>query len=109
MARIHYLQHVPFEGLGSIEAWLTDNGHSLSSTHLYEQAHLPDITTFDMLIVMGGPMGIYDYHDHPSLKQEKKFILACIDPGKTVLGICLGAQLIADVLHGKLQPNPEQQ
>lgn len=109
MARIHYLQHVPFEGLGSIEAWLTDNGHSLSSTHLYEQAHLPDIATFDMLIVMGGPMGIYDYHDQPWLKQEKQFIRASIDAGKPVLGICLGAQLIADVLGGNVTRNPEKE
>ena len=109
MARIHYLQHVPFEGLGSIEGWLTDNGHTLSSTHLYHQASLPDITTFDMLIVMGGPMGIYDYREHPWLKQEKSFIRACIDASKPVLGICLGAQLIADVLGGKVTHNPEKE
>ena len=109
MAHIHYLQHVPFEGLGSIESWLVDNGHTLSSTHLYEQAYLPDITAFDMLIVMGGPMGIYDYHEHPWLKQEKKFIRASIDAGKTVLGICLGAQLIADVLGGKVTRNPDKE
>lgn len=109
MAHIHYLQHVPFEGLGSIESWLVDNGHTLSSTHLYEQEALPDITAFDMLIVMGGPMGIYDYHEHPWLKPEKKFIRACIDAGKPVLGICLGAQLIADVLGGKVTRNPEKE
>lgn len=109
MAHIHYLQHVPFEGLGSIESWLVDNGHTLSSTHLYEQASLPDITAFDMLIVMGGPMGIYDYHEHPWLKQEKQFIRASIDAGKPVLGICLGAQLIADVLGGKVTRNPEKE
>ena len=109
MAHIHYLQHVPFEGLGSIESWLVDNGHTLSSTHLYEQASLPDITAFDMLIVMGGPMGIYDYHEHPWLKQEKQFIRASIDAGKPALGICLGAQLIADVLGGKVTRNPEKE
>ena len=107
--RVHVLQHVPFEGLGSIESWLVDNGHTLSSTHLYEQEALPDITAFDMLIVMGGPMGIYDYHEHPWLKPEKKFIRACIDAGKPVLGICLGAQLIADVLGGKVTRNPEKE
>lgn len=109
MAHVHYLQHVPFEALGSIEAWLSANHHTVSSTHLYAQEPLPDVTALEMLVVMGGPMGIYDYHEHPWLKPEKQFIRACIEAGKPVLGICLGAQLIADVLGGKVTRNPEKE
>ena len=96
--RVHYIQHVAFEGLGAIQPYLQKKGHKLSVTHLYAGEHLPSMDTFDWLIVMGGPMGIYDYGEFPWLKAEKVLIKQAIDVGKTVLGICLGAQLIADVL-----------
>jgi len=107
--RVHYLQHVSFEGLGSIEPVLKDKGHQLSSTQLYNNEPLPSVDDFDWLIVMGGPMGIYDYDQYPWLLDEKPFIKAAIDAGKIVLGICLGAQLIADVLGAKLYPNEHRE
>lgn len=106
MARAHYLQHVPFEGLGSIERWLIDQQHQITVTRLYANDAFPDIKDIDWLIVMGGPMGIYDYDEYAWLKSEKAFIRACIDADKTVLGICLGGQLIADTLGAKVTRNP---
>ena len=107
MARVHYLQHVPFEGLGSIEPWLIDHKHQITVTRLYtDEDVLPNVDDVDWLIVMGGPMGIYDYDQYPWLKIEKDFIRACIDAEKTVLGICLGGQLIADTLGAKVTRNP---
>lgn len=103
--RIHYLQHVPFENLGSMEPVLIERGHQLSSTHLYKNQQLPSVNDLDWLIVMGGPMGIYDETDYPWLTLEKKFIKDAIDTGKKVLGICLGAQLIADALGAKIYKN----
>ena len=96
--RVHYIQHVAFEGLGAIQPYLQEEGHELSATHLYAGESLPSMDTFDWLIVMGGPMGIYDYDVYPWLEAEKVFIKQAINTGKTVLGVCLGAQLIADVL-----------
>jgi GMP synthase-like glutamine amidotransferase len=96
--RIHYIQHVAFEGLGAMHPYLLDKGHDLSVTHLYAGDALPTVDDFDWLIVMGGPMGIYDYDEYPWLTVEKVFIKQTIDAGKTVLGVCLGAQLMADVL-----------
>ena len=58
--KVHYLQHVPFEGLGSIEYVLQEKGHEITVTHLYKGLQLPPIKEIDWLIVMGGPMGIYD-------------------------------------------------
>jgi len=107
--RVHYLQHVSFEGLGSIESVLKDKGHQLSSTQLYKDESLPSVNDFDWLIVMGGPMGIYDYDQYPWLSDEKRFIKAVIDADKIVLGICLGAQLIADVLGAKVSPNEHRE
>ena len=96
--RIHYLQHVPFEGLGTMESFFIKRGHRLSSTHFYLGNSLPPIADFDWLIVMGGPMGVYDEIEFSWLKEEKDFIRKSIQSGKVVLGICLGAQLIADAL-----------
>ena len=95
---IHWLQHVAFEGLGSIEKWAGDKGHRLSCTRFYLEELLPEQDSFDLLIVMGGPMGIYDDEEHSWLQREKAFIKETIQADKPVLGICLGAQLIADVL-----------
>lgn len=106
---IHYLQHVPFEGVGSIETWAVANGHSLSSTRLYAAEQFPPLERFDMLVVMGGPMSIHDEHEYVWLKAEKWFIKQVIEAGKPVLGICLGAQLIADVLGGEVHPGKEKE
>lgn len=99
---IHYLQHVPFEGLGSIENWAHGNGHHLTATRLYAGEQFPAFERFDCLIVMGGPMSIHDESDYVWLKGEKWFIRQAIERGKCVLGICLGAQLIADVLGARV-------
>ena len=103
--RVHYLQHVPFEGIGSIKNFLIEKGHELTCTKLYEKEKLPPAQDFDWLIVMGGPMGVYDEQIYPWLKLEKKFIKEAISSGKTVLGICLGAQLIADTLGARVYQN----
>jgi GMP synthase (glutamine-hydrolysing) len=106
---IHYLQHVPFEGTGSIENWAIANGHTLTSTRLYAGDHLPALDRFDMLVVMGGPMSIHDEFDYVWLKAEKWFIRQVIDAGKPILGVCLGAQLLADVLGGEVHPGKEKE
>jgi len=103
--RAHYLQHVPFEGLGSIEAWLHSANYEITSTQLYESAELPRVEEIDLLIIMGGPMSINDENDYPWLVDEKKFIRSVIESGKPTLGICLGAQLIASAMGGKVYPN----
>lgn len=105
---IHWFQHVPFEGLGLIEPWLRARGHRITTTRFYA-GELPglDAASCDWLIVMGGPMNIYQHRYHPWLRDEKLAIRACIESGARVLGICLGAQLIADVLGGRVYQNPE--
>ncbi|MGC1394924.1 MAG: type 1 glutamine amidotransferase [Coleofasciculaceae cyanobacterium] len=105
--KIHYLQHVHFEGLANIENWANLHNHTLSSTQLYRDESLPSLEKSDFLIVMGGPMNIYEEDKYPWLINEKKFIEQAIKHDKIVLGICLGSQLIADVLGAKVFPNPE--
>ncbi len=107
--KLHYLQHVPFEGLGIIKPWAEANGFKISCSRLYAGEKLPKMEAFDWLIVMGGPMGIFDDTEYPWLVAEKEFIKRAVDTNKTVLGICLGAQLMADVLGAKVYPGPQKE
>ena len=103
--RVHYLQHVPFENLGSMENYFLSRGYQISSTKLYSEENFPGLDDFDWLIIMGGPMGVYDEDRFPWLKNEKRFISDVIEAGKVLLGVCLGAQLIASVLGAKVYKN----
>ncbi|HEY9248844.1 MAG TPA: type 1 glutamine amidotransferase [Rariglobus sp.] len=108
--KIHWFQHVPFEGLGAIEGWLLARGHTLTCTRFFAGEAAPaKVDGFDWLIVMGGPMNIYQYRDHPWLRAEKRVIREAAAAGKRVLGVCLGAQLIADALGGKVYQNAERE
>lgn len=107
--RLHYLQHVPFENPGSILTWAKENGHAITSTQLYQNDALPEQQDFDWLVVMGGPMNIYEEEIYPWLAAEKLFIGEAIAAGKVIIGLCLGGQLIADVIGGKVTQNPHKE
>lgn len=108
--KVHWFQHVEFEGLGLIEAWLRARGHDMSVTRWWAgEVAGAQAEACDWLIVMGGPMNIYQHRDFPWLVAEKAAIAAAVARGARVLGVCLGAQLIADVLGGKVMQNPERE
>lgn len=107
--RVHYLQHVPYEDLAGIGDWLEANQHPVSGTRLYEEESLPDPAEFDGLIIMGGPMSIHDEEQYPWLADEKHLIGGAISGEKLVLGICLGAQLIADALGARVYRNQHKE
>lgn len=103
---VHVLQHEPFEGLGSMAPRLAALGAKIRTTRLYENPVLPVSNEADLLIVLGGSMSVHDEARFPWLHAEKRFLRAAIDAGGAVLGICLGAQLIADVLGARVVRNP---
>ena len=103
--RAHYFQHFPCEGLGSIEPWLQAKGYEITGTRFFASAELPELQEIDLLIAMGGPMSVNDDKEFPWLVLEKAFIRAAIESGKPVLGICLGAQLIASAMGAWVYPN----
>ena len=108
--KLHYFQHVDFETPAMIHHWADERDYSESITRFYEDdATLPNISDYDALIIMGGPMGVNDEVQYPWLAAEKEHIKDAIDAGKAVLGICLGAQLIADVLGAKVTPNTHKE
>lgn len=104
--RISCLQHVPFEGPAHIAAWAFRHGHQLATSHLYAGDPLPDLDRFDRLVILGGPMGVADEAEHSWLAPEKARIEEAITAGKIVVGICLGAQLIAAALGARVERNP---
>ena len=106
---VHILQHVPFEGLGSIAAWLAARNADVSWTRFYADPTLPDPASVDCVIALGGPMSVNDEADLPWLAAEKRFIAAVIRAGKPVLGICLGAQLIASAFGAAVYPNAHKE
>ena len=106
---IHCLQHASFEGPASIGDWISAREHRLTTTHLYRREILPSLESVDWIVVMGGPMNVYEYRLHPWLREEKHFLAAALEANKTVLGVCLGAQLLADVLGAKVYQNAEKE
>ncbi|MFN2165238.1 MAG: type 1 glutamine amidotransferase, partial [Anaerolineae bacterium] len=105
---VHYLQHVPFEGLGAIADWCFARKHDISVTRLFKEA-VPARFEGDLLVVLGGPMNIYEDERYPWLAAEKRFLDQAISAGARILGICLGAQLVADVLGGTVSRNPQRE
>lgn len=103
--RIHHLQNEAFEGLGSMEAWFRAGGHTLSATHLYRGEALPEVAAFDWLVIMGGGMSVNDEAALPWLVPEKELVRRAIAANKRVLGVCLGAQMIASALGAKVYRN----
>jgi GMP synthase-like glutamine amidotransferase len=102
--KAHVLQHVPFEGIGSIASWLEARDADVGATRFYESPALPSISGLDLVIAMGGPMSVHDEGTYPWLAAEKRFLREAVESGIAVLGICLGAQLIASALGAGVRP-----
>jgi GMP synthase-like glutamine amidotransferase len=107
--RAHYLQHVPFEGLGSIKPWLEEEGYEITSSKFFKSQLLPDPKLIDLLIVMGVPMSVNDKERYSWIVPEIGFINEVIQLGKPVLGICLGAQLISSAMGAEIYQNSEKE
>ena len=87
--------------------WFRERGWQVSLTELYRNEPLPPVDEIDWLVVMGGPMSVNDESKHAWLKAEKDFIGQALQADKAILGVCLGSQLIADVLGSKVYKNSE--
>lgn len=106
---VHYVQHVPFEGPAGIADWAAARDHHLSGTHLFDGETLPRPGTPDALVVMGGPMGVGDVDEYPFLRDERDLVRAVHERGTPILGVCLGAQLLASALGAEVYPHEKRE
>jgi len=104
MMRMAVLQHVEFEGPAAVADWALGRGVPLRLFHLHRDTPLLSLSDFDMLTVMGGPMSANDEAQLGWLRPEIGLVREAIAADKTVLGICLGAQIIAKALGARVYP-----
>jgi GMP synthase-like glutamine amidotransferase len=103
--RVLAFRHIPFEHPGRIGTELERRGIGIDYADLYQPgAAAPDPARYDGLIFMGGPMSVNDPLEY--LEREAGWIAEAVAAGRPVLGICLGAQLIAKALGARVYPNP---
>ena len=100
---IHFLQHSATDFPALIDEWTGKKKISTSITHIYRDEALPEHSSYDWLIILGGAMNVDEEHLHPWLTGEKEFIAQALDKNKTILGICLGGQLIAEALGASVK------
>ena len=108
--KIHVFQHAEFEGPGAIGGWASARGHEVAATLFGRHgARIPPLETVDWLVVLGGGMSVHQTERHPWLVEEKRAIERAMAAERTVLGICLGSQLVADVLGAAVRANEEKE
>lgn len=107
--RIHVVQHVVFEGPGAIADWARERGHSLTFSEQWRAPAMPKPGDFDFLVVMGGPMSANDEAQFAWLAPEKRLIRQAFEASKAILGVCLGAQLLANVLGARVYRNKQKE
>ncbi|MGH8279953.1 MAG: glutamine amidotransferase [Gammaproteobacteria bacterium] len=102
------MRHVPFEGLGNLETPLSDAGYAIR----YVDAPVTDFArldekAWDLVVILGGPIGVNDQADYPFLGAELRLLEARLAREAPTLGICLGSQLIAHALGARVHTNPQ--
>ncbi len=108
--KILIVKHIENEGAGTLEAFYKRRGFIPDILELEEGAHFPkNSKEYKLIVVMGGPMSVYEERRYPFLKEENIFIKEILKAKIPYLGICLGAQLLAKALGAKIKKAPERE
>ncbi|MDP4290887.1 MAG: hypothetical protein Q8908_07385 [Bacteroidota bacterium] len=103
--KIVTLLHANFEQPGYVSHWAGQHQFEMEEIQCWRNPVYPDPKDVKRLLIMGGPMGVYQTKEYPWLADEIRFVRAVIDAGNKVLGICLGSQLIAAAMGAKVYRN----
>jgi GMP synthase-like glutamine amidotransferase len=106
---VHILQHVPFEDIGCIRTWIEAQKADITYTKFFISEFLPDLKGLDFIVVLGGPMGVNDEVAFPWLRRETEFIHNAVKHCVPILGICLGAQLVASAMGARVYKNAHKE
>lgn len=98
-------KHFDFDDEDAFRTWANRNGHHLMMREPSLGVDADWMNGLDLLIICGGPMSVYEEERYPWLVQEKQFVKQAIQLGKKVLGICFGAQMIAELLGSPVYRN----
>lgn len=101
--------HATFESPGSIKVWADKNGFETTEVKPYAGEEIPDINDFDFIVVMGGPQSPLAMESAPYLKDEIEMLTKALKSNKRIIGVCLGAQLIAEALGAKTEKSPNRE
>jgi GMP synthase-like glutamine amidotransferase len=107
MARALVITHTPAESPGTLAEWLPAAGVDLEVLEPWNGDRVPDRVAADALVVMGGPQQAYDDSSAPWLRQTKQLLRTVTREGMPVLAICLGAQLLAEAMGGRVRPGED--
>lgn len=106
--KIGCLKHVAYDGPAFLPQWAVRHGHRLED-FMVPEAGVPDPGAFDRFIIIGGPMSVWEEDRHPWLTAERSFVADCIDADRPVLGICLGAQMLAAHFGAAVRAGPHKE
>jgi GMP synthase-like glutamine amidotransferase len=107
--RVIVIKHVESEGPGSLGTFLESAGADIRTIRLYAGDNLPELRELDAIVSMGGPMNVYEEDKYPFLKDETLFLQNAINADVPVLGICLGAQMIAKAAGARVTRSPKEE
>ena len=107
---VQIIKHIDIEGPGTIGGFLDDDGISYNVIDVFNEEPLPNsLSNTSAVIVLGGPMNVYEEDKYPFLKKEDEFLKEVIEEGLPTLGFCLGAQLIAKATGALVKQNPQKE
>ncbi len=108
--KLHLLEHDSEDfSRTNISFWAAEKGHQVNQTFVCNHEELPPVDSFDWLMVMGGSQHGWDEQGNPWLREEKALLGKALAKGKIIMGICFGAQLLAETLGGQIFPNDHQE
>lgn len=103
--RIHFLEHETYEGDTNIDLWAQKNNFELNRTFLFKNVSFPSMDEYDLLVVTGSLVHVWEVDKHAWLAPEKDYIKKAVQKGKVILGLCFGAQLLAEALGSRVFVN----